>query len=300
MASDQAKVAPWPAVPTAKPEEVYAGLSDQAKAYPLFLESILRQEHNFDKPEALSRIRVLDCTTSMMIGHWCSSQLAELGAEVIQVEPPGGDPLRKLTPFGREEYMFTDKETGEKVGGQFLHEMRNKSSITLNVESEEGRRILKDLVVHADVIIENAPPGQWDEWGIGYRQLKEINPRLIYCWVGQRGQWGPAKDKPGMLDPVAQAACGFVHGTGDPKEFGGQPTRSALWMADHVGGSSAAMGILSALIYRDGVSGEVSSSKLPRPRPSSASSITAGRGIPWTAASVRATATGIWPSTSTR
>ncbi len=62
MASDQAKVAPWPAVPTAKPEEVYAGLSDQAKAYPLFLESILRQEHNFDKPEALSRIRVLDCT----------------------------------------------------------------------------------------------------------------------------------------------------------------------------------------------------------------------------------------------
>ncbi|MGD0601458.1 MAG: CoA transferase, partial [Terriglobales bacterium] len=108
MASDQAKVAPWPAVPTAKPEEVYAGLSDQAKAYPLFLESILRQEHNFEKPEALSRIRVLDCTTRMMIGHWCSSQLAELGAEVIQVEPPGGDPLRKLTPFGREEYMFTD------------------------------------------------------------------------------------------------------------------------------------------------------------------------------------------------
>jgi len=256
MAAPQAKVVPWPAVPTAKPEEVYAGLSDQAKAYPLFLESILRQEHNFEKPEALSRLRVLDCTTRMMIGHWCSSQLAELGAEVIQVEPPGGDPLRKLTPFGREEYMFTDKETGEKVGGQFLHEMRNKSSITLNVESEEGRRILKDLVVHADVIIENAPPGQWDEWGIGYRQLKEINPRLIYCWVGQRGQWGPAKDKPGMLDPVAQAACGFVHGTGDPKEFGGQPTRSALWVADHVGGSAAAMGILSALIYRDGVSGE--------------------------------------------
>ena len=65
-------------------------------------------------------------------------------------------------------------------------------------------------------------------WGIGYRQLKELNPRLIYCWVGQRGQWGPLKDKPGMLDPTAQAACGFVHGTGDPKEFGGQPTRSAL------------------------------------------------------------------------
>ena len=88
MAADETKVLSWPAIPTAKPEEVYAGLSDQAKAYPLFLESILRQEHNFEKPEALTRLRVLDCTTSMMIGHWCSSQLSELGAEVIQIEPP--------------------------------------------------------------------------------------------------------------------------------------------------------------------------------------------------------------------
>jgi len=134
--------------------------------------------------------------------------------------------------------------------------MRNKLSVTLNLEKEEGREILKKLVVHADVVIENAPPGQWDSWGIGYRQLRELNPRLIYCWVGQRGQWGPLKDKPGMLDPVAQAACGFVHGTGDPKEFGGQPTRSALWMADHVGGTSAAMGILSAVLYRENVSGK--------------------------------------------
>jgi crotonobetainyl-CoA:carnitine CoA-transferase CaiB-like acyl-CoA transferase len=152
--------------------------------------------------------------------------------------------------------MFKDKETGEEVGGQFLHEMRNKHSITLNLESEQGREILKQLAVQVDVIIENAPPGQWDAWGIGYRQLSELNPRLVYCWVGQRGQWGPLKDQPGMLDPVAQAACGFVHGTGDPKEFGGQPTRSALWMADHVGGSCAAIGILAALLYRDNVSGE--------------------------------------------
>src|SRR3989475_5814995 len=250
------KVAPWPAIPISKPEEVYAGLSDQAKEYPLFLESIVRQEHNFEKPEALSRLRVLDCSTRMMIGHWCSSLLAELGAEVIQVEPPGGDPLRQNTPFGRRQYMFRDKETGEEVGGQFLHEMRNKLSITLNLETEEGREILKKLAVQSDVVIENAPPGQWDSWGIGYRQLSETNPRLIYCWVGQRGQWGPLKDKPGMLDPVAQAACGFVHGTGDPKEFGGQPTRSALWMADHVGGTSASMGILSAVLYRENVSGK--------------------------------------------
>src|SRR5512141_402583 len=102
MSSD--KVTPWPAVPIPTPEEVYAGLSDQAKDYPLYLESICRQSHAFEKTEALSRLRVYDTTTRMMICHWFSSLLADLGAEVIQVEPPGFDPLRKLTPFSRKEY----------------------------------------------------------------------------------------------------------------------------------------------------------------------------------------------------
>jgi len=221
----------------------------------MFLEESLHESKAGTKPEALDGIRVLDCSHTMQIGHWCSSQLAELGAEVIQVEPPGGDPLRKLTPFGRKEYMFKDSERGEAVGGQFLHEMRNKQSITLNLETEEGREILKKLARHADVLIENFPPGQFDAWGIGYRQLSQINPRLVYCWVGQRGQWGPLKDRPGELDPTAQAACGFVHGTGSPKEMGGRPTRSAMWMCDHVGGTAAAIGILAALNYRDKVSG---------------------------------------------
>src|SRR2546422_5449833 len=78
------KVAPWPAIPISKPEEVYAGLSDQAKEYPLFLESIVRQEHNFEKPEALSRLRVLDCSTRMMIGHWCSSMRSEEHTSELQ------------------------------------------------------------------------------------------------------------------------------------------------------------------------------------------------------------------------
>jgi len=182
--------------------------------------------------------------------------LSELGAETVEAEPPDGDPLRWQTPFGRKDYMLKDVETGEPIGLHFLHEMRNKQSVTLDLEKPEGRKILKRLAVHFDVLIENSPPGQFDEWGIGYRQLKEINPRLVYAWVGQLGQWGPMKDKPGNLDPTAQAACGFVHGTGHPKEFGGQPTRSAMWMADHVGGTAGAIGIVAALLYRDKVSGE--------------------------------------------
>jgi crotonobetainyl-CoA:carnitine CoA-transferase CaiB-like acyl-CoA transferase len=250
------KVLPWPAVPIPTPDEVYAGLTDQAKEYPLSLEKQLRQSENFKKPENLTTVRVLDLSKGMIIGNWCSSMLSELGSDTIKCEPPDGDPLRWQTPFGRKEYMIKDAETGEPIGLHFLHEMRNKQSITLNLEKPEGRELLKKLAVHVDVLIENYPPGQFDAWGIGYRQLKEINPRLVYCWVGQKGQWGPSKDKPGNLDPTAQASCGFVHGTGLPKEFGGRPTRSAMWMADQVGGTSAAIGILAALLYRDKVSGK--------------------------------------------
>lgn len=245
----------WPATPIPTQEEVYKAVPEQGRNYPLYLESMLKPGEAHKRPEALDRLRVLDTTTGMVIGHWCSSLLGELGAEVIQVEPPGGDPLRQLTPFGRKEYMAKDNQREEPVGLHFLHEMRNKLSVTLKLESKQGREVLKKLSVHADVLIENAPPGQFDTWGIGYRQLSKINPRLVYCWVGQRGQWGPLKDKPGMRDPVAQCASGFVHGTGDPKEFGGRPTRSGMWVADHVGGTAAAMGIVSALIYRERTSG---------------------------------------------
>src|SRR3972149_3943940 len=92
------------------------------------------------------------------------------GPGVTQAEPPGGDPLRQLTPFGRKEYMAKDKARGEPVGLHFLHEMRNKYSITLDLGKPAGRDILKKLANQLDVILENAPPGQWDRWGIGYRR----------------------------------------------------------------------------------------------------------------------------------
>jgi crotonobetainyl-CoA:carnitine CoA-transferase CaiB-like acyl-CoA transferase len=244
------RVLDWPAVPTPTPDEVYAGVDDKRKEYALWVESAVRQQFNADKPESLNGIRVLDMTANQIIGHWCSSHFAELGAQVIMVEPVGGDPLRKLTPFGREEYMFASKD-GEKCGARFLAEARNKYSVTLNVETEEGRKLLKKIISQVDILIENAAPGHYDSLGIGYRQLSEINPKLIYLWVGQRGQWGPLKDQPGAMDPVAQCAMGFVHGTGAPVSFGGTPTRSGWWLCDQVGGTFAAMGAMAALYARE-------------------------------------------------
>ncbi|MBC7105598.1 MAG: CoA transferase, partial [Firmicutes bacterium] len=123
----------------------------------------------------------------------------------------------------------------------------------------------KKLAAHADVIIENYPPGQFDEWGIGYRQISRYNPRVIYCWVGILGQWGPMKDRLSkhgqwMLDPFGQAACSFIHNTGFPQDLlprgaGGDPTRSGVWIADYVAGEQAAVNILAALYYRDEFSG---------------------------------------------
>src|SRR6266540_5302132 len=104
----ESKVKSWPAVPPPTAEELYGAVPPAASECPKFLETIVHWRDEHGKPEALPRIRVLDCTQSQVIGHWCASLLGELGAEVIQVEPPGGDTMRKRVPFGREHYYFHD------------------------------------------------------------------------------------------------------------------------------------------------------------------------------------------------
>ncbi|MBI4737119.1 MAG: CoA transferase, partial [candidate division NC10 bacterium] len=201
------------------------------------------------------------------LGHkFASSLLAQAGAEVICIEPPTGDPLRELTPFGREEYMLADKETGEKCGLGFINEMRNQYSVTLDVETEEGQELFKKLAVHADVVIDGMLPGYMDERGVGYRQLSQINPRLVYCSVALRGTWGPMKDRVSKfgqweLDPFAQATNSYIHNTGLPQDQlprgkGIDPTRAGSWVADYIAGEQAGVNILAALYWRDEFSGE--------------------------------------------
>jgi crotonobetainyl-CoA:carnitine CoA-transferase CaiB-like acyl-CoA transferase len=134
------------------------------------------------KPEALDHITVLDCSYANIAGCFATSVLGELGAEVVRVEPPGGDPARTYSPWG---YMHMDTGLG------YLNEGRNKFHITLDLEKPEGREILRKLAKRSDVLVETFMPGVMDAWGIGYRQLCQENPKLIYCALYTYGQFVP-------------------------------------------------------------------------------------------------------------
>lgn len=204
----------------------------------------------FARPEALEDLLVLDASSGCMAGPFCSSILAEWGAEVLRIEPPGGDILRRFSPFGIEH-----KETGLA----YLVEGRNKHHITCNLEGAEGRRLFRRLAARADVLVETFRPGRMDGWGIGYRQLSRTNPRLIYAAISTYGQFGPqaarSAGKPDY-DVADQALSGLVSITGEPAQDPQaprpheMPTRSGNWMAWYAGGAWAAFGILAALRHR--------------------------------------------------
>lgn len=201
------------------------------------------------KPEALDDLTVLDVSSGHLGGCFCSSILAEFGAEVIRVEPPGGDLLRRLSPFGLQH---------GGTGLAYLVEGRNKLHVTLNLQRPEGRRLLARLAAKADVLIETLPAGQMDAWGVGYRQLSLKNPRLIYCALTSYGQFGPKAGTDGgkpAADVTEQALSGVVHITGEmpsgPKPQPWEvPTKVGGWFAWYAAGAWAAFGILSALQHR--------------------------------------------------
>ena len=138
--------------------------------------------------------------------------------------------------------MLADRETGEKCGLDFLAEMVNKHSITLDIETPEGQALFRKLAVHADVIVDGHLPGYMDGLGVGYRQISRINPNLVYCWVGVRGSWGPYKDRVSKhgqweLEPFSVITSYSIHYTklydlqyrtaGDGAFFGLPPTPPA-------------------------------------------------------------------------
>jgi CoA:oxalate CoA-transferase len=187
----------------------------------------------------LENIKILDLTR-VLAGPYCTMTLADLGAEVIKVEVPStGDDSRAFGPYIENESAY------------FMSINRNKESITLNLKSEKGKEIVKELCKKVDVIIENFKPGTMEKLGLGYDVLKEINPSLIYAASSGFGHSGPYSDRP-AYDGVVQAMGGIMSITG---QKGGEPTRVGPSVGDIFAGLFTAIGILSA-VHKRGIDGK--------------------------------------------
>ena len=193
---------------------------------------------------ALENLMVLDLTR-VLAGPFCTMMLADMGAHVIKIEiPRGGDDTRAYPPF-------RINRNGEKESIYFANINRNKSGITLDLKSEEGKNIFRKLVEKADIVVENYRPGMMDKLGLGYDELKKINPRLIYGSASGFGNTGPYRLRPGY-DILAQAMGGMMAITGTP---GGPPTRVGSAIGDILGGLHLAIGLLAAINARN-ITGE--------------------------------------------
>ena len=168
----------------------------------------------------------------VLAGPYCSMILSDMGANVIKVEVPGtGDDTRGFPPFK------------DVKSGYFMNMNRNKKGITLNLK--KGKDVFLELVRKADILIENYRPGTMEKLGIGYEELKKVNPKLVYGCISGFGHYGPYSKRPGY-DIVGQAMSGIMSVTGWPD---GEATRAGAPVSDTVAGISLAAGVLAALHY---------------------------------------------------
>ncbi|KAF9124413.1 hypothetical protein BGW39_008219 [Mortierella sp. 14UC] len=194
-------------------------------------------------PGPLSGIRVLDLTR-VLAGPYCTQLLGDLGAEVIKIEnPKGGDDTRAWgPPFAQN----ISPSTQQQESAYFLGVNRNKKSVTVNIRSSEGRDLIHDLVKKCDILVENYVPGKLDEMGLGYEQLKALNPGLIYTSITGYGQTGPYRMKPGY-DVMIEAEAGLMYITG---EENGTPVKVGVAVTDLTTGLYAHGAIMAALLVR--------------------------------------------------
>jgi crotonobetainyl-CoA:carnitine CoA-transferase CaiB-like acyl-CoA transferase len=194
----------------------------------------------------LSHIRVLDLSR-VLAGPWAGQNLADLGAEVIKVERPKfGDDSRTYGPP-----WVKDKEGRDtKDSAYFTSANRGKKSITLNISKPEGQKLARELARVSDVLIENYKYGDLARYGLSYDDLKQINPRLIYCSVTGFGQTGPYREHPGY-DFMIQGMGGMMSVTGEPDGApGGGPQRAGVPVADIITGMYATIAICAAVAHR--------------------------------------------------
>ncbi|HEY8449218.1 MAG TPA: CoA transferase [Bacillota bacterium] len=184
----------------------------------------------------LDGITVLDLTRNVA-GPFCTMTLGDLGARVIKVERPGsGDDTRDWHPPSWNGYSAT-----------FLALNRNKESLAVDIDQPEGQEIVRRLAVKADVVVESFRAGSLEKRGLAYEQIRELNPRVIYCSISGFGSRGPYRDRPGY-DPLIQAYSGVMSVTGEP---GRPPVRVGPSLIDMGTGMWCALGIVSALYERE-------------------------------------------------
>jgi crotonobetainyl-CoA:carnitine CoA-transferase CaiB-like acyl-CoA transferase len=190
-----------------------------------------------EKP--LEGVRVLDITR-IIYGPWAATLLAQLGAEVIHVEMPGsGDTLIRLVSPGG---VFP-----RNLSPGMMCCNANKYFVAIDMRKEEGRELIRELASKCDVLMENFKPGTFDRWGIGYRQLSEINPGLIYVSMQGFGNWGELWERP-SYDAYAQGITGLAEITGFEEAM---PVKSQAWIGDFLSGTIAAFTTLVALFWRN-------------------------------------------------
>ena len=190
----------------------------------------------------LEGVRVLDVTSSLA-GPTCAQLLASLGADVLKIEPPGGDHARAWGP------PFVNGE-----GAMFLAANAGKRSLTLDLSTDDGRDELLRLAADAQVFVQSLRPGAAEARGLGPDAVHARNPRLVYCSIGAFGSRGPLRDRPGY-DPLLQAASGIMSLTGERDR---PPVRVGVSLVDLSTGLWAAFGIVSALMRGEGCTVEVS------------------------------------------
>jgi formyl-CoA transferase len=194
----------------------------------------------------LEGLRVLDLTVALA-GPYCTLLLAGLGAEVIKIEAPkGGDIARFNPPFYGERGIHLGALEEGDVSLSILARARAKKSVSLDLKSERGLELFKQLAVDADIVVENLSDGTVERLGVDYETLKEINPRLVYCSITGMGRPSPY---PGLkvMDIAVQALSGVMDTTGEKE---GPPTRLGLPMADLLAPLYGLIGIQSALLQR--------------------------------------------------
>ena len=189
----------------------------------------------------LEGVRVLEVGT-LLAGPFCAHLLADFGAEVIKIEPPGkADPMRRWRPKYKDRSLWWPLLS------------RNKKCVTLNLKEPEGQEIFRELVKKSDVGVENFRPGTLERWNIGYERLKSVNEGFILVRVSGYGQTGPYKERAGF-GSVAEAFGGLRYLTGYPDR---PPTRVGISIGDSLAGTFGAIGALTALYHRDAQKGAI-------------------------------------------